>query len=103
MHIAVYILTPSEFARQKVTSLLLETLADTLSLSLTGIRLGPKQARRVNDSTASLSLAERWTITEIRRPSNSVLTYSLLTDVLPLYKFKTRLECANVPKRPFNF
>ena len=54
MHIAVYILTPSEFARQKVTSLLLETLADTLSLSLTGIRLGPKQARRVNDSTASL-------------------------------------------------
>ena len=55
---------------------------DTLSLSLTGIRLGPKQARRVNDSTASLSLAERWTITEIRRPSNSVLTYSLLPDVL---------------------
>ena len=31
---------------------------DTLSLSLTGIRLGPKQARRVNDWTASLSLAE---------------------------------------------
>ena len=74
----------------------LETLPDTLSLSLTGIRLGPKQARRVNDSTASLSLAERWTITEIRRPSNSVLTYSLLTDVLPLYKFKIRLECASV-------
>ena len=41
-----------------------------------------KQARQVNDSTASLSLAERWTITEIRRQSNSVLTYSLLTDVL---------------------
>ena len=31
-----------------------------------------------------LSLAERWTITEIRQQSNSVLTYSLLTDVLPL-------------------
>ena len=61
----------------------LETLPDTLSLSLTGIRLSPKQARRVNDSTASLSLAERWTITEIHRQSNSVLTYSLLTDVLP--------------------
>ena len=30
--------------------------ADTLSFSLTGIRLGPKQARLVNDSTASLSL-----------------------------------------------
>ena len=38
----------------------------------------------IRESTASLSLAERWTITEIRRPSNSVLTYSLLTDVLPL-------------------
>ena len=41
-----------------------------------------KQARRVPEPTASLSLAERWTITEIRRQSNSVLTYSLLTDVL---------------------
>ena len=84
----VYILTLSEFARHEFTNLWLETfswtLPDTLSLSLTGIRLGPKQARRVNDSTASLSLAKRWTITEIRRPSNSVLTYSLLTDVLPL-------------------
>ena len=84
----VYILTLSEFARHEFTNLWLETfswtLPDTLSLSLTGIRLGPKQARRANDSTASLSLAERWTITEIRRPSNSVLTYSVLTDVLPL-------------------
>ena len=35
-------------------------------------------------TTASLSLAERWTITKICRRSNSVLTYSLLTDVLPL-------------------
>ena len=33
---------------------------------------------------ASLSLAEQWAITEIRRQSNSVLTDSLLTDVLPL-------------------
>ena len=31
---------------------------DTFSFALTGIRLGPKQARLVNDSTASLSLAE---------------------------------------------
>ena len=83
----VYILTLSEFARHEFTNLWLETfswtLPDSLSLSLTGIRLGPKQARRVNDSTASLSLAERWTITEILRPSNSVLTYSLLKDFLP--------------------
>ena len=28
----------------------------------------------------SLSLAERWTITEIRRQLHSVLTYSRLTD-----------------------
>ena len=74
----------------------LETLPDTLSLSLTGIRLGPKQARRVNDSTASLYITSRTKITEIRRPSNSALTYSQLTDVLPLYKFKIRLECASV-------
>ena len=84
VRITVYILTLSEFARHEFTNLWLDTLQDTLSLSLTGIRLGPKRARRVNDSSASLSLAERWTITEIRRPSNSVLTYSLLTDVLPL-------------------
>ena len=84
----VYILTLSEFARHEFTNLWLKTfnwtLPDTLSLSLTRIRLGPKQARRVNDSTASLSLTERWTITEIRPPSHSVLTYSLLTDVHPL-------------------
>ena len=84
----VYILTLSEFARHEFTNLWLETfswtLPDTLSLSLTRIRLGPKQARRVNDSTASLSLTERWTITDIRLPSHSVLTYSLLTDVPPL-------------------
>ena len=85
MRITVYILTRSEFCQTRVhKSLIRETLPGTLSLSLTGIRVGPKQARRVNDSTASLSLAERWTITEIRRPSNSVLTYSLLADVLPL-------------------
>ena len=83
----VYILTLSKFARHEFTNLWLEafcwTLPDTLSLSLTWIRLGPKQARRVNDATASLSLAEGWTITEISRPLNSVLTYSLLTEVLP--------------------
>ena len=84
----MYILTLSEFARHEFTNPWLETfswtLSDTFPLSLTGIRLGPKQARRVNDSTASLSLAEQSTIIEIRRLSNSVLTYSLLTDVLLL-------------------
>ena len=49
-----------EFARHELTNLSLETLPDTLSLSLTGIRLSPKQA------------AERWTVTEFRRQSNSV-------------------------------
>ena len=34
--------------------------------------------------TSEQRLAERWTIEEIRRQSNSVLTYYLLTDVLPL-------------------
>ena len=54
---------------------------DTLSLTLTGAQ---PQTRKTSESTASLSLEERWTITEIRRQSSSVLTYSLLTDVLPL-------------------
>ena len=58
-------------------------LPDTLSLSLTGIGSVPN--KQDEWTTVSLSLAERWTITEIRRQSNSVLTYSLLTDVLPLY------------------
>ena len=81
----MYFLPPSDFCQTRVhKSLIRETLPDTLSLSLTGIRLGPKQARQVNDSTASLSPAERWTITEIPRSSNFGLTYSLLTDALPL-------------------
>ena len=42
------------------------------------------QTKQDEWTTASLSLAERWAITEIRRQLNSVLTYSLLTDVLPL-------------------
>ena len=62
------------------SQIFLETLPDTLSLSL---RLSPKQARRVNNGY-SFSLAERWTMTGIRRQSNSVLNYSLFTDVLPL-------------------
>ena len=59
------------------------TVPHTLSLSLWGNKTQP-QTSKASESTASLSLAERWTITEIRRQSNSVLTYSLLTDVVPL-------------------
>ena len=62
------------------------------------------QTSKTSESTASLSLAERWTITEIRRQSNSVLTYSLLTDVLlPLSLMKTRMREREPIKRPFNF
>ena len=43
VRITVYILTLGEFARHKFTNLWLETLPDTLSLALTGIRLSPKQ------------------------------------------------------------
>ena len=43
---------------------------------------------QTSDSTASLSEEERWTITEIRRQVNSVLTDSLLTDVLFMSSFK---------------
>ena len=55
-------------------------MPDTFSL-FGGIRPSP-QTSKTSKSTAMLSLAERWTITEIRRQSNFVLTYSRLTDVL---------------------
>ena len=112
----LYILTLSEFARHEFTNLWLETfswtLPVTLSLYLTGIRLGPKQARRVNDSTASLSLAERWTITEIRRQSNSVLTWAnvnwsndlLISKRLPFRQIKwTECKKRKRNSQKFNF
>ena len=37
-----------------------------------------------SDSTASLLLAERWTITEICQQLNSMHSYFLLTDILLL-------------------
>ena len=46
-----------------------------------GIRLSPKTSK-TSESKASLSLAEQWTITEIRWQLNSVLTYSPLANVL---------------------
>ena len=39
----------------------------------------PCTNNKTSESTASLSLAERWLITKISRQLNSVLTYSLLT------------------------
>ena len=49
-------------------------------------------------STASLSLAEQWTITEIRRLSHCVLTYHKFPAhrCPSAIKFKKRLECASV-------
>ena len=50
VRLTVYIYTLEEFARHEFTNISLETLPDTLqSLSLTGVRLSPKQARRVNN------------------------------------------------------
>ena len=67
----MYILTLSEFARQEFTNLWLETfswtLTDTLSLSLTGTRLGPKQAEQarlkiffLNKASKRNILSRRW-------------------------------------------
>ena len=44
----------------------------------------PNISKTSEQRLAFVALAERWTITEIRQQSYSVLTYSLLTDVLPL-------------------
>ena len=60
-------------------------MVNNLSLSL---RLSP-QTSKTSESTASLLLAERWTISEIRRQLYSVLTYSLLTGVLRKSCFKS--------------
>ena len=67
-----------------------------------GIRPSP-QTNKTSKSTASLSLPERWTITEIRRQSNFVLTYSLLTYVfLKSLKQKTITSELELIK-PLNF
>ena len=55
----------------------------------------------MSESTASLSLAERWTITKICGLLNSVLTYSLLTDVL-LQSLK-QLECVSMNNQTIEF
>ena len=63
------------------------------SFSLFGarIRLSPQKSK-MSDLTASLSLAERWTITEIRQQLNSLQTYSLLTDVPLLSSFQALID-----------
>ena len=67
-------------------SLIGNNLQDTLSRSLWGNK-NQSQTSETSELTARLSLAGRWTITEIHSQSNSVLTYSLLTDVLQGVKF----------------
>ena len=95
----MYVLTLSEFARHEFTNLWLETLPDTLSLSLTGIRLCPKQARRENDSTVSLSpLITSRTMDDYRNSP----TIKFCAGLFPAHrcpsaiKFKIRLESASV-------
>ena len=68
----------------------------TLSLSLSqGIRVNP-QTSKTSESTASLSLAERWTIREIRRQLKSLLTYSLM---MSFCNASVNSSCAQ-PHRP---
>ena len=68
----------------------------TLSLSLSeGIRVNP-QTSKTSESTASLSLAERWTIREIRRQLKSLLTYSLM---MSFCNASVNSSCAQ-PNRP---
>ena len=63
-------------------SLIGNNLPDVISFSLHlwGSKTQSQTSKTI-ESTASISLAERWTIKEIRRHLNSVLTYSHLTDV----------------------
>ena len=57
-------------------------LPDTLSLSLGNKTQSQLQTSKTSESMDSLSLVERLTITEVCRKTNSVLTYSQLTDFL---------------------
>ena len=78
VHITVYICLPD------TTSQIFHWKpCQTLFLSFDRNKTRPQTSKTSEQRLAS-SLAERWTITEIRPQSNSVLTYSLFTDVLPL-------------------
>ena len=70
--------------QNEFTNLWLEIICcQTLFLSLWGNKTQSQlQTSKTSESTGSLSLAERWTITEICWQTNSVLTYSQLTDFL---------------------
>ena len=57
--------------RVSFTNLLLETICQTLFPSLWGNKT---QKSKMSESMAIVSLAELWTITEIHRQLNSVLT-----------------------------
>ena len=60
----------------------LESLPDTSSQIFDWKKFARHSFYKTSESSATLSLAERWTIKEIRGQSNSLLTYSLLTDIL---------------------
>ena len=89
------------FCQTKVyKSLIGNNLPDIISLSL--CLWGSKtqsQTSKTIESTASISLAEWWTITEIHQHSNSVLTYSHLTDV---FLFKQWFQATFVPSAARN-
>ena len=91
-----------EFARHEFRIFWLETLPDSLSLSLTGIRLSPKQARRVNNGWLITSR----TLDDYRNSPTIKFCADLMAlgaDLFPAHrscpsaiKFKIRLECPSV-------
>ena len=72
--ITVYVQIPGEFCKKRVYSQIFDwkQFARYSFSFLGGIRLG-QQTRKTSESTASLYLAERWTIKKIRRQLNSTL------------------------------
>ena len=94
VRLTVYILTLGEFARHEFTNLSLETLPDTLSLSLTGIRQ-PQTSK-----TSEQRLASHWQ--NDRRSQKFADNQKFSADLFPAHrcpsakKFKIRLECASV-------
>ena len=64
-----------------------------------GNKTCPKTSKPSSELTASSSLAERWTITKIRRQLNTVLPCSQISSI----KFKKRLERASVNSSNLEF
>ena len=84
VRITVYILKPSAFCQTPVYKSLIGNLARHSFSFFDRNKTWPQTSKTSEWFNGKAITSRTMAITEIRRSSNSVLTYSLLTDVLPL-------------------